>query len=71
MIFLIILSNDESELAKIHWTRILSFQINQQYMMNISKFPHYWRQQTPYVIHKEQQAAANKRIRQQNNHTVK
>ncbi|KAK3102620.1 hypothetical protein FSP39_012714 [Pinctada imbricata] len=42
------------------------WRINQQYMMNISKYPHYWRQQTPYVIHKEQQAAANKRIRELN-----
>ncbi|XP_078332375.1 sperm axonemal maintenance protein CFAP97D1-like [Crassostrea virginica] len=41
--------------------------INQRYMMNISKFPHYWKNKhlVPYEVHKEKIAAANRRIRNQ------
>ena len=36
-------------------------------MMNISKFPHYWKNKhlVPYEVHKEKIAAANRRIRNQ------
>ncbi|XP_062619866.1 sperm axonemal maintenance protein CFAP97D1-like [Saccostrea cucullata] len=39
--------------------------INQRYMMNISKFPHYWKNKhlVPYEVHKEKIADANRRIR--------
>ncbi|CAC5381327.1 unnamed protein product [Mytilus coruscus] len=41
-------------------------QINQQYLNNISKFPHKWRQgQSHYKLYQMQQLAANERIRQQ------
>lgn len=41
------------------------FQVNQKYMAKIEKFPQYWRNKhlDPYDVHKEQIAAANKRIR--------
>lgn len=41
--------------------------INQRYMMNISKFPLYWKNKhlVPYEVHKEKIAEANRRIRNQ------
>ncbi|XP_071121154.1 sperm axonemal maintenance protein CFAP97D1-like [Mytilus edulis] len=54
----------EPHLNHLRW--IHENQINQQYLNNIAKFPHKWRQeQSHYKLYQLQQLAANERIKQQ------
>ncbi|KAH3885835.1 sperm axonemal maintenance protein CFAP97D1-like [Dreissena polymorpha] len=46
-----------------HKKWLLEWQVNQQYLMNISKFPHPWRQeQSQYISDVQRKTTANKRI---------
>ena len=41
----------------------LSLQMNQQYLMNISKYPHPWRtEQNAYIIQLQRQQLANQKV---------